>query len=308
MKSKLNKSKNCKNCNCKLEQNFCPNCGQKKFNSNASLYEVFNEWIDEHFGMSGKLWKTITVLMSKPGELSRLFMEGHVVSYIRPVRLILVTSVIFILLAKSFGLSIVQSNMIFNNGEEKSFNLNPELGLFYLEDCKASSLNNSKLYQDYLKTQNITKKDKSDDDDKKKLEFILDNFCELSEYTYETLTYFLWIVIPLLSLVLWFFHRKTYPSLLPHFIFSFHQHSFIFVLCILSSLAFVVFGIYTSQAFIFCLLWICIYFFLASKKFYKDTWKISFVKSFSSLVLYLIVIFLLLVLLFKIKIIDMSFN
>jgi len=97
---KIQRGKECLNCGLPLagEENFCPNCGQRndirKLNFGSFLGAVFDEFIS----YDSRFWRTIIVLLLKPGKVSKDYIEGRRAQYANPFRFYLTISIIFFLL------------------------------------------------------------------------------------------------------------------------------------------------------------------------------------------------------------------
>lgn len=89
----------CLNCGTPLSGTFCSNCGQRDVPPHPSLRELGGEAFEEFSGWDGKFIQTLKLLILKPGELTRQFLDGRRARFISPVRLYLSASVIFFLFA-----------------------------------------------------------------------------------------------------------------------------------------------------------------------------------------------------------------
>ena len=87
----------CLNCGDPMPGNFCRNCGQRKVEVHVSLSRMLLEALDDQFSLNSALPRTLGALMVRPGHLTREYMTGRIVRYIPPLRLYLVTSVLFFL-------------------------------------------------------------------------------------------------------------------------------------------------------------------------------------------------------------------
>ncbi|PCJ27376.1 MAG: hypothetical protein COA97_03660 [Flavobacteriales bacterium] len=96
----------CKNCKEELasQERFCSNCGQKNI-IKLNLKYLLGTFIDDFFNVDSKLIVTLKYLILKPGLLSKEYMEGKRVSFVPPIRLYIVLSVIFF-----FLISVVDVN------------------------------------------------------------------------------------------------------------------------------------------------------------------------------------------------------
>jgi hypothetical protein len=86
----------CLNCSAALAGPFCHQCGQKRRSIIHFVDEVVLEVLKNNFGYDSRLWRTIKLLL-RPGELAREYVAGKRVSFVSPMRLYLVTSVVFLL-------------------------------------------------------------------------------------------------------------------------------------------------------------------------------------------------------------------
>jgi len=102
---KIQRGKECLNCGLPLagEENFCPNCGQRndirKLNFGSFLSAIFDEFIS----YDSRFWRTIIVLLLKPGKVSKDYIEGRRAQYANPFRFYLTISIIFFLLLGAYN-------------------------------------------------------------------------------------------------------------------------------------------------------------------------------------------------------------
>jgi Protein of unknown function (DUF3667) len=89
----------CANCGESLGGAFCPACGQKAASPDVSLHEFFHEAVEEFAHVDGKILETLRLLVTRPGALTREFLDGRRVRYISPLRVYLTCSVLFFALA-----------------------------------------------------------------------------------------------------------------------------------------------------------------------------------------------------------------
>ena len=89
----------CANCGAPLNGPYCQACGQKAASPNVSLHEFFHEAFHEFAHVDGKIVQTLRLLLTRPGQLTREFLEGRRQRYVSPLRLYLTCSLIFFALA-----------------------------------------------------------------------------------------------------------------------------------------------------------------------------------------------------------------
>jgi hypothetical protein len=87
----------CLNCGDPVVGNYCPTCGQKKVEVRVSLREMVMEVVGDEMALSSALPRTLIGLLFRPGFLTREYVQGRCVRYILPLRLYIVTSIVFFL-------------------------------------------------------------------------------------------------------------------------------------------------------------------------------------------------------------------
>ncbi len=177
---KIQRGKECLNCGLPLqgEENFCPNCGQRndvrKLNFGNFLSTIFSEFIS----YDSKFWRTIFILILKPGKVSKDYINGKRAQYVNPFRFYLTVSIIFFLLLSLYNkydalknsgetkkTTKVEKAQIATNkkkGEEKAFQILDSIKKANPKDKDLQSLNNQEFNVDSLgfskKNKGIAKK------------------------------------------------------------------------------------------------------------------------------------------------------
>jgi hypothetical protein len=98
----------CRNCGTQAPLNFCPECGQETAVHPPSLGEFLHEFVGHYIALEGALWRTLGMLLMKPGRLTREYLDGRRRRYVLPLRLYLTASFLFFLVLKlgmSFGVA-----------------------------------------------------------------------------------------------------------------------------------------------------------------------------------------------------------
>jgi hypothetical protein len=90
----------CHNCGAAVSGNFCANCGQETVLHVASAREFLHEFIGHYVALEGKLWKTLGLLLFRPGMLTAEYIAGRRVRYVQPLRIYLTLSILFFALLK----------------------------------------------------------------------------------------------------------------------------------------------------------------------------------------------------------------
>jgi hypothetical protein len=88
----------CLNCGAKLQGAFCAACGQRSIPPNPTVAELAGDAWREMTGYDGRIAATARGLV-RPGFLTREYMEGRRFHYLPPLRLYLMVSVLYFLVA-----------------------------------------------------------------------------------------------------------------------------------------------------------------------------------------------------------------
>ena len=93
----------CPNCSTVIAGTFCQGCGQAAHLHVPSAREFLHEFIAHYVALEGKLWKSVALLLFRPGRLTRDYIEGKRARYVEPLRLYLSFSIIFFAIFKLGG-------------------------------------------------------------------------------------------------------------------------------------------------------------------------------------------------------------
>ena len=97
------RSTQCLNCYHPLDKSdeYCPNCGQLNSTKKLAFNDFFNEFFAGIFAYDSRFYRTLGILLFKPGKISKDYIEGKRVRYANPYRFYLSASIIFFLLWSS---------------------------------------------------------------------------------------------------------------------------------------------------------------------------------------------------------------
>ena len=85
----------CLNCGSVLPGRFCPDCGQRDQPLRQPALVFIAESVSEYFGLDGRLWRSLGLLLVRPGVLTVAYLDGRRTHYLRPLRLYLTATVLF---------------------------------------------------------------------------------------------------------------------------------------------------------------------------------------------------------------------
>jgi hypothetical protein len=91
----------CENCGAQVPGRYCGVCGQRLEAPVHSLWHFTRLATEDLTHADSRLWYTLRALLFKPGHLTREFLSGRRARYLPPVRLYLVLSVAFFLVASA---------------------------------------------------------------------------------------------------------------------------------------------------------------------------------------------------------------
>jgi len=89
----------CLNCGRELAGQYCANCGQRSRSRLISLWELLRDAFGDIFELDSRLWRTLVPLLTKPGRLTRDYLEGKRARFMPPFRTYIVLSLLFLFIA-----------------------------------------------------------------------------------------------------------------------------------------------------------------------------------------------------------------
>ena len=85
----------CANCGATLTGPYCSQCGQHAHGSARSMATLLHEAWHVFTHADSRVWRTLLVLLFRPGVLTLEYFQGRRERYLPPVRLYLIASVLF---------------------------------------------------------------------------------------------------------------------------------------------------------------------------------------------------------------------
>ena len=93
----------CPNCAAPLSEprpRFCGACGQETTVKPPTVMEFVQQFGGAYFSTEGALWRTLALLLLRPGELTRRYLAGRRKHYVLPLRLYITISLATLLLLR----------------------------------------------------------------------------------------------------------------------------------------------------------------------------------------------------------------
>ena len=300
MKRRAKKTEYCLNCEAwQGDANYCPNCGQKNDNHILTLADFVYESLSNFFAFDSRVMRTLKYLFLQPGKVAKLFTEGKRQSFMHPVRLYVLTSVLllFALEVKEGTPTVVQvgseqaesmgSSMILdsaqraeppvidtavNAGAYKSTKMDieqfAEYAYHYPELESQEALQKMGL-------KNSFKHRFLYDQVKKSFAFSVEEF---NRYYQSKLFWVLFTFVPILALWLWLVYIRHRKGYLYHLFFAFYSQSLFFILLLLATLAASVNPIEENATFTIIVLAFALYLLFSLRRFYQQGWPKTILK------------------------------
>lgn len=214
---------------------FCPRCGQQNHALNIGFGHVAEEFLEGVFHFDGKVFRTLKLLLFRPGELTRQFLAGHRVPYVPPIRLYVFISFIFFFLLsvsshdKGKGMHVHVGEVEKARPRQLTISvdntpaLSPAL-LSSLPEHLSAAQADSVLRHHGVP---LTSSNRLEVQHLPHLMRLTPE--ELSHQVFKSLSLMLFVLMPLAALLLWATYLRQQPYYLSHLIFAIHLHCFVFV-------------------------------------------------------------------------------
>lgn len=248
----------CANCDEPAPGKFCPECGQETRDPRVTFRALFSDFLDDYLSLDSRLFRSLVPLLFKPGQLTAEYLAGRRKRFIRPLRLYLVSSVLFFLLLSAPG---------FTGGGSTKTDVNVVEGMDRAARTPADA--DAPAPVDFAAEAPFF----GGDEDDSFLRFILETVAMTWDDPDERLRYMaqeirrlapraVFAMLPVFALLLTVLYRRSGRYYVEHFVFALHLHAFVFLL-----LTAALFNpIPRTGRFLF--LWAVIYIFLALRRVY----------------------------------------
>ncbi len=245
--------RNCKNCKAKLEGKFCSQCGEKVIGKNElTITHIVSEAIGIITNFDSKLFRTIKLLFFYPGRLSKNYIEGIRVPFMKPFQIFVIANIIFFLFLSDIDLFRTPSKWFFKEDFD---------GIKVLEKVRQIAA---------LKS--ITQEE------------IAVLYDQKSESYAKGLIFVLIPFIAFIGVVLNFRKKLKFPE---HLVFATHYFSFVLIVSVINSELLKLFIDGFSKWWFIIPITIAelVYYIVGLNKFYKNSWVASVFKGVISVFL-----------------------
>ncbi len=93
----------CLNCGNEFSGDYCSHCGQKRADSRLTLGEILSDFIQTAFLFDGSLYRTLSGMLFRPGELIRSYVGGKRKTYLPPFQYFFLFMTLYLLVLNYLG-------------------------------------------------------------------------------------------------------------------------------------------------------------------------------------------------------------
>jgi hypothetical protein len=246
----------CLNCGAVLTGSFCAECGQRAIPPYPTISELASDAFNEVSGWDGRFARTLRTLIRRPGELTREFMAGRRVRFISPIRVYLVASLVYFLVAASAPGE--GSGTVVEAGGVRIGVFTPQPG---------SKTETAPRVTEEDKREALASIDSAPAFMRPVIRRAVEDPQGFQRSLYQTMPRVLFALLPVFAAIVAIFYRgRNYPE---HLYFALHLHAFVFLALTISELAKLVPWTYVEMAIgISVVVWIAAYAILSLRRVY----------------------------------------
>ncbi len=307
----------CKNCETHFNGKFCPECGQAIKDYDKPFGFIFYNFLGDFFSFDTRFIRSFGSLLVKPGFLTFEYFNGRRVKYAPPFRIFIFVSFVMFLLLQIYtnrGLTKVldaelSDKNLFSIDSVSAMAVDSILSQVKVEmdSTQAENLNfhiDMETFRDTRDLRNglnkfavsLEKKLETETNSKKReklQEYI--RLCRSPEQAVaRILEYMSWaffLLLPVFALILKLAYIRRKQYYMRHLIFSIHIHSFVFVILSLIVGLYLITNVNLKFVSTILFLSVPVYFILALKKFYGQSYGKVVLKFFAVSFLYNVIFF-----------------
>lgn len=221
------RSEACLNCGTSLAGPFCSACGQRDVPPYPDVRELVVDAFWELSGWDGRFAATVRKLFTSPGALTRDFLEGRRVRYLSPVRLYLMASLVYFLVAAAVPSGLTGTTVEFSRVRigttAKPAKSTPQR----VADREDEAMRSQKPLTGAARDSALTEIAKAPAAMRPFLRRVVLDPAGFRRGLAETMPRMLFALLPVFAAIIAvFYRRRKYPE---HLFFSIHLHSFIFL-------------------------------------------------------------------------------
>lgn len=306
----------CKNCETHFKGNFCPACGQSVKELDKPFSITVYDFLGNIFAFDTRFYKSLAVLILKPGFLTSEFFAGRRVRYAPPFRFYVFVSFILFLLLQIYsnlgltsalnssvsGENKIAADSILNsrlpvNAQSLSASSDSVTGTDLTLDFNGVNLSNIKNLRQGLDgiAEGLERKLETENNPRERARLrkqisLARSPEQAIAKIFKYLSWAFFILLPFFAFILNLFYARHKYNYIRHLIFSIHFHSFLFIVFISIVSLLLIFPKLPDFIILVLLLCIPFYFLLAIKKFYNQGWLKTVLKFSGVSIIYNIIV------------------
>ncbi len=261
---------------------YCIKCGQRARSNPLPLKEFMGDFVQDYFTVDAKFFRSVRLLFTAPGLMTRRFNEGERLSFIAPFRFYIFVSVLYFFL---LALNTRDSNFEFLNPRGTS----PEAQLAQLDSLVGDtiSFNNTQRFLEVYRQIRAPKVDSlnsgttfftiDDEDDalagtlsnrlEERWKALKENPERFKQSLFKAVSIGVFFLLPIFALILMLTHARRSKFYVNHLVFSVHYHTFLFLIFSI----YLLLGMWSAQLKHWLLLAIILaYLFLTARQVWKQ--------------------------------------
>jgi len=270
----------CQNCETPTPGNFCPECGQDSRDHRVALRLLVVGLWNDLFTFDNRFWRSLVLLLFKPGALTKRFVAGRRVRYIPPARMYLFISLVFFFLMSSLIKGEMrEGDVVFNTGGDLSVAQTDSIRSAVADSLgKALADVPGVAGNGFLGGLEDGLRNDAEDDGRVNGQMFGYDF-DMDEETLVSavvnlLPKAMFLLLPLFALLLKLVYVRSGRPYVEHLIFSLHFHSFVFILLTIALVS------TWFPAWLAALALHYVYLYLGMKRVYGQGWRKTWVKHF----------------------------
>ncbi len=231
----------CLNCGNPLHEGdkYCGKCGQRTRGAKVPIKDFIGDFLQDYFTVDSKLFRSVLLLLSRPGKLTRSFNDGKRRRFIAPFRMYLFVSFVYF-----FLLSLTVKDSTVFEGFDTARIKDTQLAL--LDSAFSSPTGEIDLEQLKARMDSVKNLEEEGDIKISLDSAVINGGSDLSDFwneharraaddpksfmqsLFRVVSISLFFLLPLFALVLWFFHLKKGLYYVQHLVHGVHLHTFVF--------------------------------------------------------------------------------
>ena len=259
----------CANCGAPLTGRYCSACGQRHLDQPVHHFRHFvSEAAEDLTHADSRLWQTLIALLFRPGFLTREFLEGRRMRYLPPVRLYLVLSLLYFMIAAVLPPSGHEA-VVTEKGPQIT------LAPFGAPGAAPMSAARAKAICANFRYEGPGANDLAGRLETDCIKVVMGNSRFRDSFLHNAARA-MFILLPLLALVMKMLYRKPPRHYVEHLLFFVHDHAFLFlILGIYAPLAAYAPAPLRETAHVGLDIYIPVYFYLSMRRVYGQGWLLT---------------------------------